>query len=319
MTKKKDSILILGADGFLGSNLALSLAKEERFNLRAFDLFKNGLSNNLESIRNDIKLIQGNFLNKEDLKTSLNGIDYVFHFISLTTPSSSSDDPFIEIDTNIRSTLELLDECVKAGIKRIIFASTGGAIYGDQAKSIYSERDVTNPISPYAISKLAIEKYLEYYRIRHGLSYLILRYSNPYGPHQNLVGSQGIIPIFLNQIFEGRPVTIFGDGENIRDYIFVDDIIDITKKIFKKKTEHNLYNIGNGKGITINMLLDAMRDITGKKIKIKWQPKREIDIRKIVLDTKRIKMEMGDFKLTSLGEGIKKTWEWISQQKSLKR
>jgi UDP-glucose 4-epimerase len=314
MPSKKTKILILGADGFIGSNMAASLCKEKKYELIAFDLFPNGKSRNLEDIRSKIKIIPGNFLNRDDLRKALQGADYVFHFISQTTPGSSALDPFIEVDTNLRGTLVLLEECAKAGVKKIIYSSTGGAIYGDQKKDAYSENNQTSPVSPYAITKLTIEKYLEYYRINFGLEYLILRYSNPYGPHQNLVGTQGIIPIFLNLVKRSMLITIFGDGKNIRDFIFIDDLVEITKKIFRKKTKYNLYNVGSGTGNSINDIVEIIEKVTGKNLEVDFMPQRSIDVRRIVLDTQRLKREIGKYKKVSLEEGIKKTWKWVQRQ-----
>lgn len=310
--KNKKKILILGADGFLGSNLAKSLVKDGKYKIRTFDLFEGGVLRNLKDYRKKVEIFPGNFLNREDLRKALKGIDYVFHYVSLTTPGSSMKDPLIDVDTNIRGTVVLLEECTKAKIRKFIFSSSGGAIYGNQNKKFFSEEDIPCPISPYAISKLTIEKYLEYYRLNHGLEYLIIRYSNPFGPGQNIVGSQGIIPIFLNLIKQKKPITVFGDGENIRDYIFIDDAIENTKKlVFRKKTKYRLYNFGKGKGATINDVVGVMRRVTGKNVKIKKMPARSIDVRRVVLDTKRIKKEIDYSLKVNLEEGIKRTWKWI--------
>ncbi|MDD5396689.1 MAG: NAD-dependent epimerase/dehydratase family protein [Candidatus Moranbacteria bacterium] len=308
---KKQKILILGADGFIGSNLAKSLNKDEKYKIFAFDLFKDGFSKNLDCFGDDFIMIQGNFLNRDDLKKALKGIDYVFHFISLTTPGSSMNDPLIDIDTNIRGTITLLDECANAKVSKVIFSSSGGAIYGDTQKELLNENDSTNPISPYAISKLTIEKYLEYYKINRGLEYLILRYANPYGPGQNLVGSQGIIPIFLNLIKQGKPITIFGDGNNIRDYIYIDDLINITKLLFTKTTKYNIYNVGSGFGLSISSLVGMIQEIVGKKIEIDNQPDREVDVKSIVLNMDRTRNEVGNISIINLKDGIRKTWEYL--------
>lgn len=310
MFKKK--LLILGADGFIGSNLAKSLHKERKYKIFAFDLFKDGISRNLDCFDDDFIMIQGNFLNKEDLKKALKGIDYVFHFISLTTPGSSMNEPLIEIDTNIKGTISLLELCVKEKIKRIIFASSGGAIYGDQNKNIYNENDNTEPISPYAISKLAIEKYLRYFKKHSGLDYLILRYSNPYGPGQNIIGSQGIIPIFLNLIKQKKPITIFGDGKNLRDYIYIDDLVNITKMIFYRKVGYPIYNVGSGEKYTINGIVRIIEKVTGNKIEIKKLQERDVDVKRISLNIERVKKETAYAKFIPLEEGIKRTWKWLA-------
>jgi len=311
--ENKETILILGADGFLGSNLAKALLKEGQYKIRVLDLFHDGVSRNLESIRSNLEFYPGNFLNREDIEEALKGVDYVFHFISLTTPGSSIIDPVVDVENNTLGTIYLLEECVKAKVKKIIFASSGGAIYGNQKKKIYSESDKTNPISPYAISKLTIEKYLEYYKVQYGMDYLILRYSNPYGQGQNVMGSQGIIPIFLNLIKKEEPIPIFGDGKHIRDYIYIDDLIRATQSIFDKKTKHKIYNIGSGQGATINEVVNLIEKITGKKAEIMNFPRRQVDVKRIVLDTSLIKQVI-DFKdITPLEEGIKLTWKWINR------
>lgn len=310
--KTRKKILILGADGFLGSNLAKSLLADKEYEIRAFDLFKDGISRNLVGLEKKLDILPGNFLNRSDIKKALEEIDIVFHYISLTTPGSSMKDPLIDVETNIKGTIALLEECVKAKVKKVVFSSSGGAIYGNQEKEKLSENDPQNPISPYAISKLAIEKYLEYYRINRGLDYLILRYSNPYGPGQNVVGSQGIIPIFLNLAKQKKPITIFGDGKNVRDYIFIDDAIENTKKLaFKQNAKYKIYNIGKGEGATIDEVVEAIQRATGKKLKIKKMSARSVDVRKIVLDTSRAEKEIKYLRGVNLDDGIKRTWEWI--------
>jgi len=309
MQKRKEKILVLGADGFIGSNLVRSFLRDEEYLIRAFDLFKDGQTRNLKEVQDKIEIFPGNFLNRDDIKKALIGVDYVFHFISLTTPGSSMNDPLVDVDTNIRGTIVLLDECANAGVERVIFSSSGGAIYGNSSKGYFEEDDATNPISPYAISKLTIEKYLEYYKINRGLDYLILRYANPYGPGQNVVGSQGIIPIFLNLIRQEKPITIFGDGENVRDYIYIDDLINITKLLFKKRNQYNVYNVGSGGGTTINHVLGIIQNLIEKKIQVNKQPSRNVDVRRIVLDIKRVLNETKYVPSVSLKEGIIKTWE----------
>ncbi|KKR12043.1 MAG: UDP-glucose 4-epimerase [Candidatus Wolfebacteria bacterium GW2011_GWC2_39_22] len=312
MKTHKPKALVLGADGFIGSNLIKSLLKDKKYSVRGFDLFKDGQSRNLEDVSNDIEIFAGNFLNREDIRNALIDVDYVFHFISLTTPGSSYNDPLMDVDTNIRGTIALLDECADAKVKKIIFPSSGGSIYGNNGKEFLDENDSTNPISPYAISKLTIEKYLEYYRVHRGLNYLILRYANPYGAGQNVVGSQGIIPIFLNLVMHGKPITIFGDGENVRDYIYIDDAIEITKRIFDKTTEHRVYNLGSGKGASINDVIDIIKEVTGKKIETNNELERSADVKRVVLNIDRIANEIGDLSTVNLREGIEKTWRWLS-------
>lgn len=310
----KSKILVLGADGFIGSNLVKRLSKRSDTDVVGFDLFKDGKAKNLDPAEN-LELFSGNFLNRSDLGRALRGADYVFHLVSLTTPGSSMDDPLIDTETNIKGTIALLEECTKANIKKVIFSSSGGAIYGNQDEGVFSEDSQTNPISPYAISKLTIEKYLEYFRLHHGLQYLVLRYSNPYGPGQNVVGSQGIIPIFLNLVKQNLPIVVYGKGDNVRDYIYIDDLVAITETIFDKRTKFNVYNVGSGVGISISAVISEIESVTGKKAKVNNLPKRDIDVESVVLDIGRISDEFGGFERVSLRDGIRKTWEWLHMEK----
>jgi UDP-glucose 4-epimerase len=309
---KKERILILGGAGFIGSNLTEALVRNNKYNIRVFDLLKDGFSENLTSLKGKIEIISGDFLNINDLRKALKDVDYVFHLISFTTPGSSVDNLSIELDTNIKGTINLLQECVKSRIKKVIYASSGGSIYGNNKKGICNEEDKLDPISPHAISKMLIEKYLNYYRLHYGLDYLVLRYSNPYGPKQNILNKQGIVSIFLNLARQEKKIQIFGDGKNIRDYIFIEDAVNITKLLFEENTKHRIYNVGSGLGYSINEIIEAIEITLGKKIKTETLPQRDVDVRKIVLNTGRLKEEIEYNLKTDIKEGVRKTWEWIN-------
>lgn len=310
-----DRILILGADGFIGSNLAKRL-EITGASVYAFDLFRDGFSRNIEEFSENLVMVPGDFLNRNDLRKALEGMDYVFHFISLTTPGSSMNNPLIDIETNIRGSVVLFEECVRAGVKRLIFASSGGGIYGNQGKERYSETDCTEPVSPYAISKLTIERFLEYYRVHFGLDSLILRYSNPYGPGQNIIGNQGLIPIFLNRIKRDESIEIFGDGENIRDYIYIHDLVSITEQMYRRPLQHSIYNVGSGQGKSINEIIEVLEKVTKKQVEKKYLPGRDVDVRSVILSTERTVLEIGDIEMTTLESGIMETWKWIEQKAS---
>jgi len=306
----KIKILVLGADGFIGSNLIKRLIQRKDVDLVAFDLFTDGKIRNLDFSEN-LEFFSGNFLNRDDIQRALEGVNYVFHCISLTTPGSSMNDPVMDVDTNIKGTIILLEECVRAGVGRIIYASSGGAIYGDQGKEIYSETDSVLPISPYAISKATIEHYLRYFKRHYGLDSLVLRYSNPYGPGQNVVGSQGIIPIFLHLVSEKKPIVVFGDGTNVRDYIYIDDLINITEKLFDRKTLFDVYNVGSGIGVTINDVVSTIKKVTKEPVTVNYLPSRDADVKRVVLDLSRLESETYLESATSLENGIMRTWNWL--------
>jgi UDP-glucose 4-epimerase len=303
--------LVLGGDGFIGSHLVDDLL-DKGHEIRVFSRFHDGKSFNLEHLRSEIEFFPGNFLNLADLEEALKGIDYVFHMISTSTPASTMGDPLLDIDTNIRGTVNLLELCVESKIKKIIFPSSGGTIYGETEQENISEDTNTNPICPYGISKLAIEKYLDYFHKLHGLDYLIFRISNPYGERQNMTGNQGVIPIFLNLIRQNKPITIFGDGNSIRDYIYVKDVTGFMADASFMDTKHKMYNLGSGVGQSLNELVDVMKDICERNIKIEFKDARKNDIKKFVLDISRIKNEFEFTPKTNVKKGIKKTWKYVN-------
>src|SRR5438270_6907987 len=185
--------LVLGANGFIGSHLVDSLVKQG-YTIRAFDRFGDRPTNFLSS--DNVETYTGDFLNRADLADALKDTDFVFHLVSTTTPATAENDPLVDIDTNVHNTIQLLEECVEAKIKRIFFASTGGAVYGDiDTSEPIDECTNPQPVSPYAIGKLTIEHYLRYFNRKFGLQTLTFRISNPYGERHSPINRQGVIPI----------------------------------------------------------------------------------------------------------------------------
>jgi len=306
--------LVLGANGFIGSHLVDQLSKAGHF-VRCFDryrresyLFSNTASNNVE-------VFAGDFLNRSSLHEALDDIDYVFHFISTTNPLVSDGDPLIDIDTNIRMSVELFSMCVEKNIKRVVFASTGGAVYGNvSTKEITSEDTCPHPFSPYAIGKLTIENYLNYFSHKYGLNGTTVRISNPYGPRQNILSGQGVIPIFLNKIRLGEPITIYGDGEMVRDYIFIGDLVKMIVPLIEKQPKQTVYNLGSGHGYSVNQLVEIIEKVTGESVKRDHRPAPSTYVDTIVLDSHRYVSEFRVEPKTPLSEGIKKMWKYIQDE-----
>lgn len=304
--------LVLGANGFIGSHLVDRLVVGGH-KVRAFDRFSDN-KYAFES-KDDVEIVSGNFLNRADLQNAVDGIDYVFHFISTTNPATSENDPLIDIQTNIRMSVELFQICSEKNIKKLIFASTGGAIYGSRANAPHQETDAPYPISPYAIGKLTIEHYLRYFRAKHGLESLVLRISNPYGERQPLHRTQGVIPIFIEKILQNHPITVLGDGSMIRDYIYVGDLASIIVNIFDKDTKFNTYNIGTGKGVSVNSIIDIIKEATKINPIIINKEMPSTYIKDVVLDVGRLKGEYGNLAPnTSIENGIKTTVKYIKKE-----
>lgn len=256
-----------------------------------------------------VRPIVGEFLNLADLAEALTGQDRVFHFLSTTTPASAESDPLIDLRTNANQTVELLRLCVDEGISSFYFASSGGAIYGDQHLEKYSEQDLTLPVSPYGIGKLTIENYLGYFRVKYGLDSVSLRISNPYGPGQHPHRRQGLIPILLARVKAGLAVTRVGDGSMIRDYVFIDDLARMVCAIADGVPRQHVYNLGSGIGHSVNEVLRMVETVTGRELDIRDVPKPPTFVDRVVLDTGRFTDEFGTVANMPLLEGVRQTWD----------
>jgi len=299
--------LVLGANGFIGSHLVDALV-EAGHTVRAFDRFSAGVVFNDSD---SIEKVYGNFLNKSELCDALQDQEYVFHFISTTTPATAENDPLIDIETNIRMSVELFQECVDAGVKRVLFASTGGAIYGGASELPHAETDRPEPVSPYAIGKLTIEHYLRYFNIKHGLDSVTLRISNPYGERQPLRRKQGVVPIFLENIATDQPLTVLGDGSMVRDYVYVKDVAAMVAGMFDKDAQHAVYNLGSGSGVSVNELVAAVEHVSGKKAVVEHKPVPTTFLPHVVLDTSLFTDEFGLRPETSLSDGLSATFAYV--------
>ncbi|MGG7509596.1 NAD-dependent epimerase/dehydratase family protein [Plantibacter sp. YIM 135249] len=302
--------LVIGANGFIGSHLVEALASDGH-SVTAFDRFSGGTTTFDPAAAT---VVAGEFLSRSDLEEAVAGQQAVFHLLSTTTPATAENDPTLDIRTNVAQTVELLEACVHAGVEHFYFASTGGAIYGPQDKTTYSETDRALPISPYGIGKLAIEHYLSYFRTRHGLASTSLRISNPYGTRQRINRRQGLIPIALRQIALGLPVVQFGDGSMVRDYVYVEDLVRMIIPFVGRETEHSLYNLGSGLGESITEVFESLRRVTGVDFDIELRETPATFVDRVVLDTARYTGEFGKTGLTSLDDGVAATYADIRAQ-----
>lgn len=297
--------VVIGANGFIGSHLVDGLARAGH-RVRAFDRYS---SRNPTFSSEGVEVMVGEFLSRADLESAVAGQDFVFHFLSTTTPATAEADPTLDIRANLAPTIELLEACVAAGVQHVYFASTGGAIYGQQGKEEYAESDPALPVSPYAIGKLAIEQYLRYFRATHDLRATALRISNPYGPRQHPNRKQGLIPIALRQIIAGDPIVRYGSGSMVRDYLYVEDLIDMIIPMVGRTSLHEVYNLGSGSGHSVNEVLDALRRVTGVDFEIAVRDVPPTFVDRVVLDTARYRSEFQVLPSTSLDEGIRRTYE----------
>lgn len=301
--------LVIGGNGFLGSHVVDALVRQGH-RVAAFDRFG---THKPQFVETGVDVISGDFLNTGDVRAALAGRDVVLHFLSTSDPASAEDDPTLDVRTNIMSTIQFLEACVGADVGRVVFASTGGAIYGDQDIDVFREDDLTLPVSPYAIGKLAIEGYLRYFRYKRGLGSTVFRISNPYGPRQNPAKRQGVIPIFLRRIAQGQPIIVYGDGSMVRDYMYVADMAEMVADAVTRGPRQDLYNLGSGVGTSVRELVQGITAATGVEPEVRYAPKPTTFVEHVTLDTSRFTAEFGTRPMTPLTEGIRRTWDEIRE------
>lgn len=300
--------LILGGNGFIGSHLVDKLLLQGQ-KVRVFDKYEERYRKPLAGV----DYHYGDFGNRGLMEKALKDIDMVFHLISTTLPKTSNDDPVFDVQSNVIETLFLLERCVIEKVKKIIFISSGGTVYGSPVSLPISEDDPTNPECSYGITKLTIEKYLALFKKLYDLDYTIVRPSNPYGSRQDPHGIQGAITVFLGKTAVNEPMEIWGDGEIVRDYIYIDDLVAGIYKAAVLNTPFHIFNLGTGTGYSINDLVKIIRKITGRNISFEYKAGRSFDVKKIFLDNSRAAKELSWMPATSLEAGIEKTWQFIKE------
>lgn len=297
----------MGGNGFIGSYVT-DLLVENGYHVKVFD--RTIEENNCNYY--NLEFIKGDFLNLDDLKGAMEDVDYLFHYISFTIPQTSIENP-IRDNENVIGSIKLFELALDQGVKKIIFPSSGGTVYGEPKINPIAENHPKNPINPYGISKISIEKYLYYFYANYGLDYTVFRFSNPYGPRQDPHGKMGLIPVILGMLKSNKKPRIFGDGSAVRDYVYIEDASKVNLLAIQKKTKHKIFNVGSGTGNSINDILEKAMIITGKNIKPIYSEPRIGDVSKVILDISRIKDEMNWSPQVDIDSGIERTWEWLNK------
>lgn len=302
------NVLVLGGNGFIGSHLVDRLLR---------DGHKVGVFDRRDELyRPPLLLVDyhiGDFGNRAMLSHALKNRDVVFHLVSTTVPKTSNEDPVFDITSNVVETICLLEQCVKERVKKVVFVSTGGAVYGTPITVPVSEDSPTTPESSYGITKLTIEKYLALFQRLHGLDYVIVRPSNPYGPRQNPSGNQGVVAVFLGKIARGQAIEIWGDGEAIKDYIYIDDLVEGIYRAAFLKASARVFNLGSGVGHSVNDLVRTIADVVNHPFTVLYSSKGAHDVSKIFLDITRAKRELGWEPGTPMNVGIASTWSFVKE------
>lgn len=309
--------LILGSTGFIGTNLAINLSKEyESLKLVGKKITKEFM-NLFDSSLCNISYIEDIINIDTDFDTLTSNIDTVYHLICSCFPANSNDNIEKNIVSDLQLTIRLLDSMVRNKCNKIVFISSGGAIYGNMTEDDINELSFTSPITAYGIQKLTIEKVIYLYHYLFGIDYRIVRLGNPYGKFQKANVGLGIIPTLVDKAINDKIFNVYGNGTNERDYIFIDDAIEAINNITNIDTKYKLYNVGSGIGTSINELIKIVSNILNKKININYIESRSSDVKNIYLNISRYTNEFGNPAKTSLYDGIKKTIQYMQGIRNL--
>ena len=299
-------VLVTGGAGFIGSHVVDALVKAGHSVAVVDDLSKGSETNINREAR---------FYRLDICSSSLAEVfesekpEIVNHHAARTSVNHSLADPIDDARVNILGSLNLLQNCVKAGVKQVVYASTGGALYGEPQYLPCDEAHPINPLSPYGASKHTVEKYLNVYRANCDLQYTVLRYPNVYGPRQSSHAEGGVIAIFADRMARNEPLTIYGTGQQERDFIYVGDVARANLMAIGRGLG-NAYNLGSGGSISVNELFKTMKSMTGYELEVEYGPARAGEVFKIFLKTDRIARDLGWRPSVDLIDGLRNALEY---------
>lgn len=307
------NILILGAAGFIGTNLTINLAANVEDKITIVDKKIDFFSFIKKFSLCNVEIVESSLDENMDYSI-LKGQDVIYHLVSTNVPSTSNKHISQEIQANVLFSSNLFDACVKFGVKKVVFISSGGTVYGKATNFPLSENADTKPITSYGLQKLTIEKLLYLYNYMYGLNYRIIRLANPYGPYQRPNGVLGAVTTFIYKTLKGEEITVYGDGSIIRDFIYIDDAVRAIVKIVNGENKHKTFNLGCGYGTSIKEVLCEIEKTLGEKMKISYKEGRVVDVPVNYLDISRYEKYYGKLEPISLHEGIIKTAEFMKKE-----
>jgi UDP-glucose 4-epimerase len=295
--------LVLGGSGFLGQHLVHRLLKQG-YAVRVLSRRSRDSLTLAQSLGKQVEWIEGDYAQPDTIQRALNGIECVFHLVSSTLPATSNADPLNDVLSNVGSSIALLEFCRTMGIRKVVFFSSGGTVYGAPKVIPTDEDQVCNPVSSYGIQKLTIEKYLGLYHHLHGLETISLRISNPYGPRQRSISSQGFIGVALAKILQGQELIIWGDGTVVRDYIHVEDVMTAAILALEATAVSQTINIGSGLGTSLREVITLLESVSGQIANVTYKPGRSFDVPINILNIDRAKQVLGWVPEIGIKQGV---------------
>jgi len=288
--------LVTGGSGFVGKRLCAALIGQGHA-VRC-------LSRGVIPVHAGVEWVQGNFSDAELVNSAIQGVDVIYHLISTTLPSSSNRDVKFDLMSNVLPTLHMLQSARLNGVKRVIYTSSGGAVYGAPKRCPIKEDDCTDPICAYGIHKLTVEKYLGMFYHAWGLDYRILRISNAYGPGHAVGKNYGAVSQFIYNAVKHVPIEIWGDGATVRDYVHVDDVVNALVLLLRHAGPSRTFNIGSGRGHSLLDLVSIIEAAMGEKVNVHFSEARKVDVANNVLDVSKAAAELGWWPMKNLENSI---------------
>jgi UDP-glucose 4-epimerase len=305
-------IIIFGGGGFIGSTIADRLLLDGH-ELRIFERPRVAPYRKFLKPEN-VEWLTGDFSSTHDVSDAIKGMDVVLHLVSTTLPKNSNDDPIYDVQSNVVSTLQMLNAMVSHDVPKIVFISSGGTVYGNPIYLPIDEKHPTDPLVSYGITKLTIEKYLRMYSHLHGIKAVTLRVANPYGERQRIETAQGAVGVFLHNAIRGMPINIWGDGGVTRDYIHVSDVAEAFLRAVEYSGEKSCFNISSGVGTSLNELIGMIREAVDRDVDVSYLPGRPFDVPANVLNNGLAKTDLKWMPSIPMRDGIARTAEWMKSE-----
>lgn len=308
-SNSKQHLIVTGGCGFIGVNLVQHLSESMRTSV--IDSLER--SSPTGWTEGGVDLVVGNILDESLMETSIQGASHVVHLAAYGSVMESLDDPTTNFNANVRGTFNILNAAVESGVRRLVFASTGGALIGDAIPPV-DEESVPRPISPYGASKLCGEGYCHAFAKSYGLETVCLRFGNVYGPHS--AHKKGAVTLFIKALLRDEPIVIYGDGSASRDYIHVDDLCSgIMAALVEPMNGGEVFHLASGRETSILELANILRDVSGKPDHpIKFKDTRRGEVSRNFATYAKAKGALGFEPNWLLEDGLKATWEWFSSQ-----
>jgi UDP-glucose 4-epimerase len=309
-----ERIAVLGGLGFMGSHICRELVKRGYF-VRIFDKLyaSHELISDFES---SVEIVESDISRSPDVLEAISDVHLVINLIHTTVPRSSMDEPIYDITSNIGAAVGWLRQLAKTKVRKVFYFSSGGTVYGIPENIPTSESHPTNPISSYGITKLAIEKYTAMYANHSGIDYCLLRPSNVYGPGQRLQIRQGVIGVLANRASHSEPLEIWGAGTNVRDYLFIDDMVSAVMKLLSYSGPFRVFNISSGRGNSVLDIVSILRDQIHSPLEVVHLPDGGFHVPVNILDSSRLADQTGWRATVDLESGLART---IQSLKNLRR